>query len=359
MATLPPIYVINLKRNPERRLYMQRQLDAFGLEYDFVDVDDIDKYEMKSKTYRMRLAKSLGIEESLIENKYAAIIDHAKAPMNKRWENDHLGSFAATLSHIRIYDLMVKNDIDWACILEDDATLVPTFPEVLKIVPKLEWDILLLASQPTNISHSRYLAQRIPGKHFVFLRKFIEYLLSLIFRINNSNSSKQRTYQIKHLLEDYGIDPHLYPRQLEYIVKILEENYIKCENMMKKIMLHNLLSFLISYGWYKDKYYKSCQNIVIQTYIQFGALPEKSSLESINEYHRIAKPKYCPLSSTGYLVNQKAAMNWKRKALVPNILAIDQIPWELYENEQVKLRIVTLPCVHATYSYIKYSARRN
>ena len=50
-------------------------------------------------------------------------------------------------------------------------------------------------------------------------------------------------------------------------------------------------------------------------------------------------------------------MKWKRKALAPDILAIDQIPWRLYKNEQVKLRIVTLPCATATYSYLVHSVR--
>ena len=155
MATFPPIYVINLKRTPERRLYIQRQLDALGLKYEFVDVDDIDKYEMKSKAYRLRIARSLGIDKSLIENKYAAIIDHAKTEKDKNWENANLGQLAIVLNHIKIYDLMVENDVEWACILEDDARLLPTFAEVLKIAPKLEWDILLLASQPHDVFLSK------------------------------------------------------------------------------------------------------------------------------------------------------------------------------------------------------------
>ena len=56
MATRVPIYIISLKHTPERGLHIQRQLDIFGLEYEFVDVDDIDKYELKSKACRVRIA---------------------------------------------------------------------------------------------------------------------------------------------------------------------------------------------------------------------------------------------------------------------------------------------------------------
>ena len=75
-----PIYIISLSRTPERRLHMQRQVDALGLEYEFVDA--IDKYELESKACRIRIARQLDIEESTLENKYAAIIDYRKTQEN-------------------------------------------------------------------------------------------------------------------------------------------------------------------------------------------------------------------------------------------------------------------------------------
>ena len=107
MTTLPPIYVINLKRTPERRLYIQRQLDALGLECEFVDVDDIDKYKMESKAYRMRIARSLGIDESLIENKYAAIMDHAKTEKNKNWKNGAVEKVSSACNRNRLRHLVL------------------------------------------------------------------------------------------------------------------------------------------------------------------------------------------------------------------------------------------------------------
>ena len=60
-----------------------------------------------------------------------------------------------------------------------------------------------------------------------------------------------------------------------------------------------------------------------------------------------------------YLVKQSAVIKWKRKVLTKNPLAIDEIPWELYKNEQVKLRLITPPCTTVTYNYLIYSIRRN
>ncbi len=350
MATFSPIYVINLKRNPERRLHIQRQLDPFGLEYQFVEVDDIDKHELESKAYRMRIAQSLGIDESLLENKYAAIVNHAKTEKGKNWKNANLGQIAILLSHIKIYDLMVKNGIEWACILEDDATLLPTFPEVLRIAPKLEWDVLLLVSQPTNWSYLAGLVVKTPQFNYSsFLKIAIRSLLSL--------KRQKRVHQIKKLLEHYSIDSDLYPRQSQRIEQILEEYEIKQEEIIKTIISNRL--FL---PWTESRYFRKAYErlhgfLALHSLIQLGAAPRKTSLEPINEHHRIAEPIYEPYSATAYLVNQASAMKWKYSALAPHILAIDQIPWVLYKHRRMKLRVVTPPCAHTTYHYLRYSVR--
>ena len=355
MTNFPPIYIVNLKRTPERRLYMQRQLDALGLEYEFVDA--IDKYRLESKTYRMQAAQSLGIDGSLMEKKYAAIVNHAKTEKGKNLKSASLGPLAVSLSHIKIYNLMVKNGIEWACIMEDDATLQPTFLDVLRIAPQLEWDILMLASRHSSSSLERHLVQtRL--KTLSLLKKFIKYSLFLGSRLTKSNSSKQRADSVKNPLEVYDVNPHLYPKQAERIAQIYEEYDMKYKEIIKTLLQGKPHLLLV-----KHERERRCKThlklfgcLLSYTSIQFGALPEKDSLESINEHHRIAKPKYCPLTTTAYLVNQRAAMKWKRGAMIPNILALDQIPWELYKNEQVKLRIVTPPCATATYSYLSHSA---
>ena len=92
-------------------------------------------------------------------------------------------------------------------------------------------------------------------------------------------------------------------------------------------------------------------------FTKFGAVPRKTSLNLITEHHCIAIPKYKPYSATAYLVNQSTAMKWKHQALSENLLGVDQIPWELYENAQVKLRIITPPCAVPTQGSFMYSTR--
>ena len=366
MATVFPIYVINLKRNPERRLYMQRQLDTLSLKYEFVDA--VDKYELKSKAYRMRLAKSLDIDESLLENKYATVVGHTETEQNKNRQSNNSGSLATSLSHIKIYSLMVKDGIGRACILEDDTELLPTFPEVLTTVPKLEWDILMLGSQPKT-DFMRIITEEKPikrmrtfyDKHLLFLNRIRFVFKSLLFlsnrRVDYSSNSKQRAYHLKHLLKEYGIDPHLHPKQSESFAKVLEEHDTKYQEIIKTTMPTNTSLSSGERKWYKKKCKDLHLRLKIHTDIRFGALPEKASLAPITEYHRIADPKSSFASAIAYLVNQSTAMRWKREVLARN-LDIDRVPWQLYKNEQVKVRIVTPPCTYPAYNYLVYSPRR-
>ena len=360
MTTLPPVYVINLKRNPERRLYIQRQLDSFGLEYQFVEA--IDKYDLQFEVDRMRVAQALCIDASLIENKHAKLVDYAK-----KHGGSALGALAILLSHIKIYDLMVKNDIEQACILEDDTKLLPIFPGILRIVFKLEWDILLLASfspilYDTLGQREKSTKQRI---YFFYGRG----LLYLMHQVKHSSILKRWAYQIKHLLEkhdidffrtyhlaqsretlklilkEFGINPHLHPNRSESVAKILEEHNIRFEGIRKKCkragqtILNN-------------------DRLNLYTSTRLGVLPEQTSLQFIAKDHYIAEPRAFPLFATAYLVNQSTAMKWKRKVLAPNRSHIDEVPGVLYEEEQVKLRIITPPCATARYNYLVYSVRR-
>ena len=85
-----PIYVISLKRAPERKLYIQRQLDALNLNYQVVDA--IDKRDLRSPQYRAEVADLLGIDKTLVEIRGTSYSFRS-----------HL---ACALSHVKAYNLM-------------------------------------------------------------------------------------------------------------------------------------------------------------------------------------------------------------------------------------------------------------
>ena len=348
MVTCPPIYVINLKRVPERRLHIQRQMDALGINYQFIDA--IDKVDLKSSQYRSRISRMLGVDEAILANKYAEIINRVKIEESKNWENVSLGWLACMLSHIKVYDLMVKNSIDMACILEDDAKLLPNFVEVLKIASQLEWDILLLAHYPTKfptkILKKRIKRVRIFNKDLLFSSRQLE---------ETPITQKEKDYRIKRLMEEYGFNSRVYCKQSKSFANAIKEYDSKYVEIAETIMPTNRRLLLI-----KPKLYIKYKTLhrYLKAYIltQFSALPEKNSLNLITECHYIAEPKHEPYLTTAYLVNQSTAMKWKHEALANNPLAIDETPWELYKNTQAKLRIITPPCATPTHSSFKYSS---
>ena len=330
---------------------MQRQLDALRLEYSFVDVDVIDKYELESKTYRNRIARLLDIDEAVLERKYDAVISKAK---DERRKNDSLGGIASTLSHIQIYNSMVKNDIAAACILEDDAALLPTFPEILKTAAELEWDILMLTSQ--TVGSNDNLIQPNYIKRIKHIRVFNKDLLFIRKKIKNCSAVKKQKSRLERLLKEYGFNA-LMPEQSEVFVKALQEHDTKYEEIIKTIAPDNRRLSLVKHEQYRI--YKTLRKFIkIYTLTQLGALPDKDSLELITKHHYIAKLRIEPLSTMAYLLKQSAAMKLKQQALAENSSAIDEIPWQLYRNEQVKLRLITPPCATAAYHYLNYSTRR-
>ena len=106
MQTIP-IYIISLRRTPERRLHIQRQLDAFKLKYQWIEaVDAYDFEESESQVLNL-------------ENPYQAD------------NTDRLSTLGCLLSHVKFYDQVIKNNHEIACVLENDAQLLPSFPDVL------------------------------------------------------------------------------------------------------------------------------------------------------------------------------------------------------------------------------------
>ena len=343
-----PIYIINLKRNPERKLFMQRQLDAFGLKYQFVDA--IDKFDIESSRYRTQLARSLNIALSALESKYSQVIHQSKT--NKKYKDEESGCIACLLSHIKAYNLMHKNNDEMACVLEDDATLLPTFPEILNAATKPEWDILLLASYSSSSRLTRLVRHKCTKR----MRIFDEDLLFINRQIKNLNHSKKQKHRIKCILKEYGFDNRLYPKQSEVVVKAIQEHDIRYAEITQAIAPHHQFS-LVKHKQYLT--YKALRkHIKDYASSQLGALPEKSTLNLISDSHCIANPKHLPFLTTAYLLKQSAAIQWKQEALAENPLVMDQIPWELYKNERVKLRLITPPCATTSYHYLIYSCRR-
>ena len=346
MNTSPyPIYVISLKRTPERRLYMQRQLDALGLDYRFVDA--VDKNDLKSQKSRAEIARQVGIDESTIEYAYTRNL------------HDH---FACSLSHVKAYNLMVEHGDEAACILEDDTIISNDFPEILRAAQKMPWDILALAHR----SKVTYLMMRSNLKILKNIEESLKIDYSLFPKLRKLKWYKRLLPPVATLPSQVDLDWRFIPKLEWWAVMLLSSSrifdelsgysiraWIACRDAHKYLRKHcnsspsNLAK--------ARKYEIECKRICIACKV--GALPVRSSQQTLYRNYDIAASAEMPPSGMGYLLTSTMAN--KCKAVVnsnPHNL-IDRIPWFLHKKYDIRLRILTPPCIAPSLSYLKYSSR--
>ncbi len=129
-----PILVVNLKRSKDRRSYMQQQLDAYGVRYQFFPAVD-------GKTLTPQQRACYSEEESLRR------FGH---PLTN-------GEIGCALSHLQIYKKMVAEDIAELLILEDDIVIKKDFFPIIfqraQWAP-VDWKILHFATRRDNVQNS-------------------------------------------------------------------------------------------------------------------------------------------------------------------------------------------------------------
>lgn len=109
-----PIWVINLKQDEARRIFMAEQLNRLGLSFEFVEAVDGREVEKDD----------LGFYSPILARK---LFDRELLP----------GELGCALSHIRLWEKMVNENIQEALILEDDIYIGTSFVGVLKHRDKL------------------------------------------------------------------------------------------------------------------------------------------------------------------------------------------------------------------------------
>ncbi|MGY4041380.1 glycosyltransferase family 25 protein [Aeromonas hydrophila] len=119
-----PIIILSLVRSHERRDYMSRQMQHFGLDFSFFDAVDA------------RDSSAL-----------AALSDRIDLDMAREYCGHELsqGEIGCAISHIKIYEKMVEENIERALILEDDVHLHMYFKALVEAAcEKSSADIILL-----------------------------------------------------------------------------------------------------------------------------------------------------------------------------------------------------------------------
>lgn len=134
------IYLINLARSTDRLAACARQLDAHALPYERIEAVDGDD-----------------MQNSTISDVY----DFNKSLYHKHMTN---GEIACYLSHVKTWQKIVDEKLDYAVILEDDILLQDSFQKGLDIISSINepWDLIKLAEAPIK----RKVEHHIPLEDF-------------------------------------------------------------------------------------------------------------------------------------------------------------------------------------------------
>jgi glycosyl transferase family 25 len=113
-----PVWVLNLKRDEERLHFMQKQLNELGVEYRVIEA--IDGHSLTEKDKRGIYSKELAL--SYFGRELTT------------------GEIGCALSHIRMWELMLKEQLEEVIILEDDIRIGRSLLSVLDNRDKLPQD---------------------------------------------------------------------------------------------------------------------------------------------------------------------------------------------------------------------------
>lgn len=124
-GTVPPTFVINLARQVERRRRMHALVTAAGVEPIFVEAVDGSKLSSSDLLPWRRTEK--------------------RALLNA-------GEVGCLLSHVSVWERIVREGIDHAIVLEDDLVIAPTFRQILLRIGELpEFDLLRIETDRSPI----------------------------------------------------------------------------------------------------------------------------------------------------------------------------------------------------------------
>ena len=142
-SAMPPIFVISLEREPERRARMAQELTGFNFEF----FDAVDGATLGEAEYAHRMDREW----------FRIMRGRELAP----------GEIGCFLSHYGLWEKIVAERTPCALILEDDARLEDRFREVVEGAVNLhdEWDVVYLARMKKPLRMVRMVALLLDGSH--------------------------------------------------------------------------------------------------------------------------------------------------------------------------------------------------
>ncbi len=147
------IFVISLLHSQDRRVHIRKQMKSNGIQFEFVDAVYGKDIDMQNEPR----------------------INYEKVKKYPNWLTPNM--IGCGLSHIKVYEKIVEQNLDFAIIFEDDVVLGNDFREILENIPKVidnncamllyyqSWDIIKLQVKSGKALWGDYNVYEVDGKY--------------------------------------------------------------------------------------------------------------------------------------------------------------------------------------------------
>lgn len=230
-----PIYVINLKRRPDRKHQIETRLNNLGIKnYNIIEAVD-----------------SRNLTQEDLSIKYN---DNIARELRRYMPSAEI---ACALSHIKIANKIINDNLPYAIVLEDDVQLTLDFKKFLKqfdITKEYNFDFLLLGLISSNhVLNSKLKTTDAP--HRIIEHNGITYLSEVEYNIGQFNIHSPH-YPSMYI--DYIHGTHAYVLSNAGARKVLEKNYpvvVQSDNVFNYFSDYfnvNIINPLIVHTTYED-----------------------------------------------------------------------------------------------------------
>ena len=136
MKSIPPIWVLNLKKDVHRLRFMRKQLRALHLPFQRIEA----------------------IDGSVLTSEERGLYSKANALQYSRRELTP-GEIGCTLSHARMWERMIREQIREVLIFEDDVLIGDALPRILANRSRLpkDWEMINFSTDARQEPFGRFL----------------------------------------------------------------------------------------------------------------------------------------------------------------------------------------------------------
>lgn len=133
-----PIFVINMKKDTDRKKYMEQLSEEYGLFFKFIEA--IDGKNLNEKG----ISKAYNKEKSI-------------RALGREMTKSEIG---CALSHLSVYKQMIDQNIEIAIVFEDDIQIEKGFTSIMNTIKKLpsDWELVLLGYHRGGVEHKKTIS---------------------------------------------------------------------------------------------------------------------------------------------------------------------------------------------------------